>query len=101
MSLIVWSPAPLSANSVTSVCRERITINELFDDLLASVAHEPTRKNYEWVLTSRLRSFFGAMLASELTVTPCQASRDALPAIAVSSRRVNSPSLRVRLYLPP
>jgi hypothetical protein len=36
----------------------RITLNELFDDLLASVAHEPTRKNYEWVLTSRLRPFF-------------------------------------------
>jgi integrase len=54
----------------------RITVNELFDDLLASVAHKPTRKNYEWVLNSRLRPFFGAMLASELTVTHCQAFRE-------------------------
>ena len=54
----------------------RITVNELFDDLLASVAHEPTRRNYEWVLTSRLRPFFGAMLTSELTVAHCQAFRE-------------------------
>jgi integrase len=53
----------------------RITVNELFDDLLANVAHEPTRRNYQWVLASRLRPFFGTMLASELTVAHCQAFR--------------------------
>ncbi len=54
----------------------RITVNELFDDLLASVVHEPTRRNYEWVLNSHLRPFFGAILASELTVAHCQAFRE-------------------------
>ncbi len=54
----------------------RITVNELFDDLLANVAHEPTRRNYQWVVDSRLRPFFGGMLASELTVAHCQAFRE-------------------------
>ena len=54
----------------------RTTVNELFDVLLASVAHEPTRRNYEWVVNSRLRPFFGPMFASELTVAHCQAFRE-------------------------
>lgn len=28
----------------------RVTMNELFDDLLACIPHEPTRKNYDSVL---------------------------------------------------
>jgi integrase len=54
----------------------RVTVNELFDDLLASLAHEPTRRNYEWVLDARLRPFFGTMRASEMTVAHCQAFRE-------------------------
>jgi integrase len=53
----------------------RTTVNELFDDLLTSIAHEPTRKNYEWVINSQLRPFFGPMLASELTMIHCHAFR--------------------------
>ncbi len=51
----------------------RVTMNELFDDLLAAVPHEPTRRNYEGVLKSHVRPFFGQRLAAEITVEDCRA----------------------------
>jgi integrase len=53
----------------------KVTMDELFDDLLANVPHEPTRKNYDWVLKSHVRPFFGNMLAADVTVQHCQAYR--------------------------
>jgi integrase len=53
----------------------KITMNELFDDLLANVPHAPTRQNYEWVLNSQIRPYFGTMLAGDVTVQHCQAYR--------------------------
>ena len=48
----------------------KVTMNELFDDLLANVPHEPTRKNYEWVLNSQLRPDYGSVLKSGLDSVP-------------------------------
>jgi integrase len=53
----------------------KITVDELFDDLLASTPHDATRKNYEYVLTSHLRPFFGHRLTSNVTLSDCQAYR--------------------------
>jgi integrase len=52
-----------------------VAMDELFDDLLASVQHEPTRRNYKWVLDRHLRPYFGRILASELTVDHCRSYR--------------------------
>ena len=53
----------------------KVTVDELLDDLLSNTAHEPTRKNYEWVLKTHIRPFFGRMLAADVTVSHCQAFR--------------------------
>src|SRR5262245_60675774 len=53
----------------------KVTVDELFDDLLSNTAHEPTRENYEWVLQTHVRPFFGHMLAADVTVSDCQAFR--------------------------
>lgn len=53
----------------------KVTMDELFDDLLANVPHEPTRKNYAWVIESHLRPYFGHMFALEVTAQDCQAYR--------------------------
>jgi hypothetical protein len=58
-----------------SVDPGKTTMDELFDGLLASVHHEPTKRNYDWVLRSVLRPYFGAMLASQVTVEHCRAFR--------------------------
>jgi integrase len=59
----------------SSVDPGKITMDDLFDDLLASVQHEPTKQNYDWVLKSVLRPYFGPMLASRVTVEHCRAFR--------------------------
>jgi integrase len=53
----------------------KVTVDELFDDLLANIPHEPTRENYDGVLKSHMRPFFGHMLAVDVTVQHCQAFR--------------------------
>lgn len=67
----------------------KITMNELFDDLLANVPHEPTRKNYEWVLNSQLRPYFGNLPASEVTVQHCQAYRAHRRAKGIKDTTIN------------
>lgn len=52
-----------------------VTMDELFDDLLAAIQHEPTRVNYKYVVDRHLRPYFGRMLALELTVDHCRAYR--------------------------
>src|ERR1035437_3054777 len=47
-----------------SVDPGKVSINDLFDDLLAAQENEDTRKNYESVLEAFLRNYFGEMLAS-------------------------------------
>ena len=59
-----------------SVDPGKVSINELFDDLLAAQENEDTRKNYESVLQAFLRNYFGEMLASELNVSHCRAYRN-------------------------
>lgn len=53
----------------------KVTMNELFDDLLAAQRHEPTRQDYEWSLKANLRPYFGQMLAVQLTVEHCRSYR--------------------------
>jgi hypothetical protein len=47
----------------SSVDPGKITMDELLDDLLASIHHEATKRNYDWILKSVLRPYFGSMLA--------------------------------------
>ena len=58
-----------------SVDPGKVTINELFNDLLAAQDNDDTRKNYRSVLEAFLREYFGEMLASELNVSQCRAYR--------------------------
>jgi integrase len=58
-----------------SVDPGKVSINDLFDDLLAAQENEDTRKNYESVLQAFLRNYFGEMLPSELNVSHCRAYR--------------------------
>ena len=53
----------------------KITVNQLFDDLLAGIPHDATRVNYQYLLTSHLRPFFGHLLAANVTLGDCQAYR--------------------------
>lgn len=53
----------------------KVTMDQIFDDLLHAVAHEPTRKNYEGVLKAHLRPFFGHRLAADIGVEDCRAYR--------------------------
>jgi integrase len=53
----------------------RVTMTELFDDLLASLENQGTRENYAYVLKKHVRPYFGGMLASEVTVAHCRAYR--------------------------
>lgn len=53
----------------------KITMDELFDALLAAQKHEPTRQDYEWSLKANLRPYFGKMLAAGVTVEHCRAYR--------------------------
>jgi len=59
----------------TNIDPGTVTMNELFDGLLAAVQHAPTRKNYKYVVDRHLRPYFGRMLATELTVDHCRAYR--------------------------
>lgn len=58
-----------------SVDPGKITINQLFDDLLEAQENERTRDHYELILEAFLRKYFGKMLATELTVSHCRAYR--------------------------
>ena len=53
----------------------QIKMNELFDDLLASLENEDTKKNYQQVLDAHVRPFFGDHISSEITVEHCRAYR--------------------------
>jgi hypothetical protein len=59
----------------TNIDPGSVTMNDLFDDLLAAVQHEPTRRNYKYVVDRHLRPYFGRILATELTVDHCRAYR--------------------------
>ncbi|MCX6593132.1 MAG: tyrosine-type recombinase/integrase [Acidobacteria bacterium] len=67
----------------------RITMNELFDDLLAAVPHEPTRKNYEGVLKTHLRPFFGKRLAADITVDDCREFRSQRRVLGIKDTTIN------------
>jgi integrase len=53
----------------------RVTMNQLFDDLLASLENQDTYKNYDCVLKAHVRPYFGEMVPSEVTVAHCRAYR--------------------------
>ena len=67
----------------------RITMNELFDDLLAAVPHEPTRRNYEGVLKSHVRPFFGHRFAAEITVDDCREFRAHRRKLGIKDTTIN------------
>lgn len=67
----------------------RVTMNELFDDLLAAVPHEPTRRNYEGVLKSHVRPFFGQRFAAEITVEDCRAFRAHRRKLGIKDTTIN------------
>ena len=58
-----------------SVDPSRVTMNQLFDDLLVSLENQTTYKTYDCVLKAHVRPYFGSMLASEVTVSHCRAYR--------------------------
>jgi integrase len=58
-----------------SIDPNRITMNQLFDDLLASLENQGTHKTYDYVLKAHIRPYFGEMRASGVTVTHCRAYR--------------------------
>lgn len=67
----------------------KITMNELFDDFLAAVPHEATRKNYTGVLNTHLRPFFGKRLAAEITVDDCRQYRAHRRALGIKETTIN------------
>jgi len=67
----------------------KVTMNELFDDLLQSTPHEATRKNYEFVIDAHLRGFFGKMLAKEVTVKEGQAYRTLRRQLGIKDTTIN------------
>ena len=77
----------------------KVTMNQLFDDFLASVPHDPTRKNYEGVMKAHVRPFFGHRLAAESPLTTAAntaptgaSSASRTPPSTATSPRSASPS---------
>jgi len=67
----------------------KVTMNQLFDDFLAAVMHDPTRKNYEGVLKSHVRPFFGHRLAAEITVQDCREYRAHRRKLGIKDTTIN------------
>ena len=67
----------------------KVTMNQLFDDFLAAVPHDPTRKNYEGVMKAHVRPFFGHRLAAEITVEDCREYRAHRRKLGIKDTTIN------------
>jgi integrase len=67
----------------------RITMGELFNDMLETLHNDGTRENYECVLRANVRPFFGHRLAQEVNRAVCHAYRVKRRADGVADTTIN------------
>jgi integrase len=67
----------------------KITMDELFDEMLETLHNEGTRENYECVLKANVRPFFGHRLAHEVNSAVCRAYRLKRRAEGVADTTIN------------
>ncbi len=78
-----------SRSAGTIVDPRQVTMGELFEDLLQSIPHEPTRRNYASVINAHLRPFFGPKLAVQITVKDCQEYRSHRRLFGIKDTTIN------------
>jgi len=67
----------------------KITMDDLFDDMLDTVNNEATRENYECVLKANVRPFFGHRLAQEINRLVCHGYRLKRRADGIADTTIN------------